>query len=569
MLRAIDIRNVVLIDRLTLTFPEQGALCALTGETGAGKSILLDSLGLALGRRAESGLVRRGADQAIVSATFEPDAGHPSFRLLDDQGIPGEDLLILRRTLGADGRSRAFINDQPVSIGFLGQVGQTLVEVHGQFDTHGLLDPKTHRGLLDRYACVSAQTPAAWEAWQSLERRYQDARRAAEQARTEEDFLRQSIEDLDALSPEPGEDATLSELRERLMHRENMLSALGDAHRMLCGDQGDGGAEPLVGGAARVLERMSAHGGSAFDEIIAALDRAAGELSDAMASIETVSADLTEGERSLEEIDDRLHAIRAQARKHGCAPDDLPARRDALAARLDLITHEDERLAALEHEISAARAAYIDAARAAHDRRCAAAAELDSLIAGELVPLKLGKAQFETQILDLPETGWGPYGYDQVRFLVATNPGSAPGPLHKIASGGELSRFMLAMKVVMSRTGDAGTLIFDEVDSGIGGSTADAVGERLARLGRDRQVLVVTHAPQVAARAAYHWIVSKTDERDEGGAIVRTGIHPLDDPAQRREEIARMLSGAEITPEARAAAEKLLEAQDEKDFVRA
>ncbi|MCB9991891.1 MAG: DNA repair protein RecN [Rhodospirillales bacterium] len=544
MLAALAIKNVVLIDQLTIEF--QPGFCALTGETGAGKSILLDSLGLALGARSETGLVRRGQDQAQVSAEFHLETEHPVHAFLGGQGLESDNTLILRRIVKADGGSRAFINDQPVSIGLLKQAGDMLVEIHGQFDTQGLLDPKTHKDMLDDYAGIDrAALSAAWETWQTAKQKLQTAQDDMDKARAEENYLRQAVEDLDALAPQPGEEQTLAHLRERLMKRDQIMEGLNGAYETLSE------ADNMIGSASRMLERAGDDGQAMID----GADRASAEIREVISLIQGLSADLDENDYSLSEIDDRLYALRGQARKHQCDVDDLPAVRETLAQQLNLIDAQDGALAGLMKQVDQSRAAYLDAARKTHEQRTKTAAKLDKLVAAELPPLKLDKARFVTQVEQLEEdSAWGPGGFDRVRFLVATNPGSAPGPLNKIASGGEMSRFMLALKVVMAATGMAGSMIFDEVDSGIGGATASAVGDRLARLARDKQILVVTHAPQVAARAAHHLIVLKSGKED-----VKTTVIPLDELHERREEIARMISGAEITTEARAAADKLME----------
>ncbi len=546
MLTALTIQNIVLIDRLAIEFA--AGFCALTGETGAGKSILLDSLGLALGARSEAGLVRRGEAQAQVTAAFELSSDHPAYETLhgSDLVIESGEPLILRRIVKADGGSRAFINDQPVSVGLLKRVGDLLVEIHGQFDTQGLLDPKTHRVLLDDYAAVDTGGLAArWHEWRGAQKTLDEARTAIETARAEEAYLRQALEDLDALAPEPGEEERLAALRARLMKREQIMESLNTAY------QGLSEADATIGTVARVLERTGDDGAELRD----GLDRTAAELQEVIGGIQALSADLEHSGYALSEIDDRLFALRGQARKHECTADELPAKRDELAAQLNMIEAQDDALADLTRAVETARAAYVAAAETARSARQKAAAKLDRLVGRELPPLKLEKARFVTQVAALDEDGYGPAGMDDVRFLVATNPGRAPGPLHKIASGGEMARFMLALKVVLAGTGTAGSLVFDEVDSGIGGATASAVGERLARLAQDKQILVVTHSPQVAARAAHHWIILKSGDKND----VTTTIIPLAELYERREEIARMLAGAEITGEARAAAERLIE----------
>lgn len=547
MLVSLTIKNVVLIESLTIEFCK--GFCALTGETGAGKSILLDSLGLALGARSESGLVRKGAEQAQVIAEFAVSGSHPVHGVLREAEIAAveNEPVLLKRIVGADGRSRAFINDQPVSAGILRLAGDMLVEIHGQFDTHGLLDAKTHRALLDDYAAIDASVVSnAWKTWQAAERTLKAETEKMEQARRDEDYLRQAVEDLDGLSPEEGEEENLSSLRSRLMQREKILEGLSTSYHQI------GEAEALLGTAWRALEKASPEETAPLRE---GLDRAGAELQEVLSSIQALSSDLEHSEYSLEEIDDRLFALRGQARKHHCTVDELPHIRNELAAQLDAIEQQDNILSDLIRQVEKARQDYVEKAKTVSVSRKEAAEKLDRLVAEELPPLKLDKAAFVTQLELLDEREWGAYGFDRVCFLVATNPGSAPGALNKIASGGEMARFMLALKVVMAEVGSAGTLVFDEVDSGIGGSTAAAVGQRLARLAGNSQILVVTHSPQVAARATSHWIVSK-DHQDG----VRTHIIPLQDLPERREEIARMLAGAEITEEARAAAQKLLEA---------
>jgi DNA repair protein RecN (Recombination protein N) len=547
MLVSLTINNVVLIDRLNIEF--QRGFSALTGETGAGKSILLDSLGLALGARSESGLVRKGTEQAQVSAEFAVKPGHPLLKILHNANIEIEQTksggsVILRRSVGTDGRSRAFINDQPVSVTLLKQAGETLVEIHGQFETHGLLDPRAHAVLLDEYAGVdTGAIAAAWNAWRDAERAITEAQERARRAKAEEDYLRAALDTLNELDPQPGEEEKLAALRGKLMRRGQTMENLGAAR------DGIEVAQDTLNGVWRALEKADA------DDLLKGLDSVLAELQEVGAQVQSLSADLEDNEYSLPEIDDRLFEIRGQARKHNVAADELPKLREDLAAQLALIGRQEEMLDELRAKAGAARTLFVKAAEAAGAARRKAAEKLDKLVAKELPPLKLDKARFVTNVAKLPESEWGPAGQDNVRFLVATNPGSEPGALNKIASGGEMARFMLALKVVMAETGSAGTLVFDEVDTGIGGATASAVGERLARLAAKRQILVVTHSPQVAARASHHWIVLKDGRKD-----VTTKVIPLAEAAARQEEIARMLSGSEITKEARAAADKLLEA---------
>jgi DNA repair protein RecN (Recombination protein N) len=558
MLVSLAIRDFVLIERLDLAF--ESGLSALTGETGAGKSILLDALGLALGGRAEAGFVRKGAQQASVAASFDVDVGHPALARLAEQGIdapePGAPL-ILRRVLSADGRSRAFANDQACSVGLLRDLGETLVEVHGQFDTHGLFDPATHVGLLDAWAGLGADAASLaglHAAWRTALRAETAATEAVARARTEEEWLRHAAGEIGALAPVEGEAAKLAETRAILQAREKLAAALAEARGEM---ENHKGVEATLRAAGRALERVAAHAGGRFDKAIAALDRAASEAMDAAAEIEAAGDALTEGGQDLEGTEERLFALKALARKHRVEIDALPALHADLAARLAALDDGAAGLKKLAQETAAAKSAYLGAARALSAARNAAAAKLDKALARELPPLKLEKAKFRTRVAPLPETGWGAHGIDAVAFEVATNPGSEPGPLAKIASGGELARFMLALKVVLAkadaRRGHAPALVFDEVDAGIGGAVAAAVGERLARLAREAQVLVVTHSPQVAAKADTHLRVAKiASARSTATRVETLGT------GERREEIARMLAGATITDAARAAADALL-----------
>ncbi|PWC36339.1 DNA repair protein RecN [Azospirillum sp. TSO35-2] len=554
MLVSLTIRDVVLIERLSLSFRK--GLCALTGETGAGKSILLDALGLALGARADSGLVRHGADQAAVTAEFELSGDHPAFAILKEQGLDadsGDGALVIRRTVNADGRSRAWVNDQPVGVGLLKTLGAELVEVHGQFDTHGLLNPQTHRSVLDAYAGLAgqaAQVAAAHRAWRQVEDARHSAAADIARARSEEEYLRHAVAELDALSPKPGEEAELAENRAVLMHREKLVDGMNAAYAELSGDRG---VERALSSAIRTLSRIADKAGGTLDPVIAALDRAATEAGEAIAALQSASSGVDMDPRALEKLEERLFALRAAARKHGVEVDALAALRDDMAGRLLLIEDQGDLLAKLAKEAEAARASFHTAAKTLSDARREAAGRLDVAVAAELAPLKMEKAKFRTLVEPLDESEWNASGIDRVAFQVATNPGSPPGALNKIASGGELARFMLALKVVLAQTSTVGTLVFDEVDTGIGGAVAAAVGERLETLGHGLQVLVVTHSPQVAARGTVHLKVQKSQK----GEQVTTGVAELDGD-ERREEIARMLSGATVTAEARAAAESLI-----------
>lgn len=544
MLTRLNINNVVLIDQLTIDFKH--GLCVLTGETGAGKSVLLDSLGLALGVRAESGLVRKGAESARVTASFQLTENHDAHKVLQDADILIEDdLLLMRRVVYTSGKSRAFINDQPVSIGLLKQIGDTLVEIHGQFETQGLLNPATHRSMLDAYAGITHKPlHAQWENWQDAQSKLYELQNLSSRAREEEEYLRLSVQDLQTLDPQKGEEETLASMRERLKNREATLEALNLASLHLNAE--DDPVQKAIAALSRLQDDK-------INQIIATLENAANEISEAAALVQTLYTDLQDEAYNLEEIDDRLHALRMQARKHNCIVDDLPEMLETLAAQLDMIERSDETLKDAQAECEAAKQKYAGAAQKITSQRQKVATKLNALVQKELAPLKLEKARFVTDITPKDEIDWSANGTDQVRFLVATNPGADPGPIHKIASGGEMSRFMLALKVIIAQEGSTHSFIFDEVDAGIGGATADAVGERLARLANSKQVLVVTHAPQVAARANHHMIVQKS-----GKDVVTTNITPLETREARCEEIARMLAGADITPEARAAADKLM-----------
>ncbi len=554
MLQSLSIRDVVLVDRLDIEF--QPGLSVLTGETGAGKSIVLDALGLTLGARADAGLVRHGAVQAVVSAGFALPDDHPVRAVLAEQGLDVEGPIVLRRVQGADGRSRAFVNDQPVSIGLLRRLGDALVEVQGQADEHGLADPAVQRALLDAFGGLDAAAAAVREAWAAWRRAAAARRQAdpeAEAARAEEDFLRHAVGELDALDPRPGEGETLAATRTLLMNAEGLVEALAGAEADLAGESG---CETGLGRAQRRLRGTAAKESGRLDPLLGALDRAAAEVAEAVAQLRSLSQDIEYDEGRLEAIEERLFTLRDVARKHRVETDGLAALRQDLAGRLAAIDDRGGVIEGLAAEAAAARDAYISAAEALSAGRRAAAGRLDAAVAAELPLLKLEAARFHTVVRPLDEADWGPEGREKTAFEVATNPGTPPGPLTKIASGGELSRFMLILKVVLGRAEAAPSLVFDEVDSDIGGATAAAVGERLARLAEEVQVLVVTHSPQVAARGGAHWRVSKVAGPE--GAPPVTRVEALV-AAGRAEEIARMLSGAEITDEARAQARRLLQ----------
>ena len=545
MLRSLDIRDMLIIDRLELTF--QPGLNVLTGETGAGKSILLDSLGFVLGWRGRAALVRQGAEQGEVTAVFELPEGHPARAVLDEAGLPGGDELILRRVNTADGRKTAWVNDRRCSGEVLRQLSDTLVELHGQQDDKGLLNPRGHRVLLDAFAGLDvAGMRAAWRDRQAAQRAVDETRAALDAVREEEDFLRHSVAELDDLAPQPGEDAELDATRRRMQGAERIRDDVARAFSLLGGE----GAEGAIGDALRWLEGVAPEAGEALDAPIAALGRAMIELGEAQDGVERCLAGLEFDPAELEQAEERLFAIRAQARKHGVQPDELAGYADTLRDRLAALDAGESDLEEKRAALTAAQAAYDAAAEELSTARREAAQKLDAAVMAELAPLKMERAVFETQITSADP---GPEGADAVAFTVATNPGAPAGPLNKIASGGELSRFLLALKVCLHGADSGVTMIFDEIDRGVGGATADAVGRRLAQLAAEGQVLVVTHSPQVAARGAHHWRVEK---RVDGGVTLST-VTPLA-PDERIDEIARMVAGDTITDEARAAARALL-----------
>ena len=553
MLATLSIRDFVLIEKLDLDFAHGGGLGALTGETGAGKSILIDALGLVLGARAESGVVRRGAPQASIAASFDLPRDHPARAMLAEQGFDGEDLLTLRRTIAVDGRGRAFVNDQPASVALLRRLGDTLVEIQGQMDQHGLLDTGTHRASLDAFAGLEKQAAAvasAWTAWRSAEQAHADALATAEAARRDEDFLRHAVKELKALAPRADDEETLAS--ERALMRAG--SALGESVTQALAELEQGrGAVASLRTAHRLIERNADKANGRLDAPLAALDRALSEATEAQAQLEMARDALEFDPARLEKIEERLFALRAMARKHNVAVAGLSELAEKFSTQLAALDDGEAGLKSFAAEAKAARATYVSAAEAQSAARRKGAAKLDRAVAAELGPLKLERAKFVTEVAALPEAEWSAAGTDRVQFTVSTNPGAPPAPIARIASGGELSRFLLALKVCLAKVGDAPTIVFDEVDSGIGGATAAAVGERLKRLAKDVQVLVVTHSPQVAAVADRHWLIRKTTTR----TAASTDVMALDAQG-RREEIARMLSGAEVTVEARAAADRLL-----------
>jgi DNA repair protein RecN (Recombination protein N) len=549
MLRQLAIRDVVLVDRLELEF--EPGLCALTGETGAGKSILLDALGLALGARADSSLVRSGEEQASVSAEIVLPAGHMALSALSDQDIMVErgEPLVLRRTLKADGGSRAFAGGAAVPAILLREIGTQCIEIHGQHDDRGLLNPRGHRDLLDAFGRIdTAAIASVWSSVVRLEAELAQARTAAAAAERDRDYLTHACSEIDALSPAQGEEGALSNERAAMQAGVKAGEALNGLDELLGGSDG---ALAQLRLAARRIERGAAEH-ELLAEALAALDRALIEATEAEDKITRAAEVLACDPARLDAVETRLFDIRALARKHRVEPDALAEFGVQLHAQLAAIQQSSERIAALEGTLEAARLEYSEVSSLVSAARRAAAIRLDAAVAEELRPLKLDAAQFRTAIAAGEP---GPSGSDRIAFEVSTNPGAPFGPLTKIASGGELSRFILALKVALAEAGSAATMIFDEIDRGVGGAVASAIGERLARLSVQAQVLVVTHSPQVAARAAHHYRIEKTS----GPEGTRTMVRKLDSE-ERREEIARMLSGSSVTDEARAQASKLLEA---------
>jgi len=551
MLNSLSIRDVVLIERLDLQFA--AGLTTLTGETGAGQSILLDSLGLALGARADTGLIRSGAEQAVVAAVFSVADGHPALAMLAEHGLDSGPEILLRRIVTRDGRSRALVDDQPVSVAFLKTLSASLIEVQGQHEQVGLADPANHILLLDAFGVAPEalrDVAATHKAWKDAASRLKAAEQRIEETAREEEFLRHAVDELSRLNPQVGEEDELAAERLRLQSGERKAEAIAAALAELTPrDRRALGPAAHLRAAARVLGKIA---GPAA-EALAAIERAEEALAEAETLLERMAAEAQDDPRALEATEERLFALRAAARKHGVAVVLLPEFLAQLRGRLTDLETGVADIAALTAETAARRGEYVALAAALSDMREKAGAALMAALAKELPPLKLERAKFVVERTMLPEAAWGARGADAVRFLIATNPGEATGALDKIASGGELSRLMLGLKVVLSGGAAVETLIFDEVDSGIGGATAAAVGERLARVAEGVQVLVVTHSPQVAARGAAQLRVAKRIVNDRAVTVVET----LRD-AERREEIARMLAGEFITDAAREAAASLL-----------
>jgi DNA repair protein RecN (Recombination protein N) len=554
MLTQLAIRDIVLIDRLDLSF--EAGLSVLTGETGAGKSILLDAFALALGARGDGSLVRHGEAQGQVTAVFQPSADHPVHALLRDYDIAHEGDVILRRVQMADGRTRALVNDQTVSVQALKAIGASLVEIHGQHDDRALADPATHRMILDLFSGAEAELRAVREAYsahKAAKNALASHRVQVEKARKEADFLRHAVEELTTLHPEAGEEEALATRRHFMMQAEKITGEINDALEMVAGQASP---VPSLSAAQRRLARRSGEAEALVGPSVKALEGALNALEESRTALESALRAAEFDPYELERTEERLFALRAAARKYNVPADELAALAARYADEVMAIDAGEGRLIQLEAEVEAADLEYCKAAQALSVQRYQAAAQLEASVGAELPPLKLERARFIVS-MERDETARGPEGFDHVEFWVETNPGTRPGPMMKVASGGELSRFMLALKVSLADRGSAPTLVFDEIDTGVGGAVADAIGQRLARLAEKVQVLSVTHAPQVAARAVTHFLIAKGDAGKTGK--IATRVVTIDE-THRREEIARMLSGAEITQEARAAASKLMEA---------
>lgn len=552
MLVQLSIRDIVLIERLEL---DLGAgLSVLTGETGAGKSILLDSLSLALGARGDGALVRHGQDAGQVIAVFDVAPDHPARQFLRENDLDDEGDLIFRRMQSADGRTRAFINDQSVSVQLMRQAGRLLVEIHGQHDERALIDTDGHRRLLDAFGGLTGDAEAVsalYRGWKDAERKLKQHRAHIEEAAREADYLRSSVEELQTLSPVDGEEDELAERRATMMKSERIAGDIAEALEFL---NGNASPVPMIASLVRRLERKSHEAPGLLEETVELLDAALEKLSSAQMEVEAALDRAAFDPKELERAEERLFALRGAARKYNVPVTELPALAERMVAALDELDAGEAKLEALTEAAGAAEKAYFEAARVLSSRRQETGTHLSDAVMAELPALKLERARFTAVVL-ADEAGAGAEGIDTVSFEVQTNPGTRPGPIMKVASGGELSRFLLALKVALADKGSAPTLVFDEIDTGVGGAVADAIGQRLKRLAENVQVLSVTHAPQVAARAGGHFLISKGS--GGGKDTVSTRVEVIG-PEARQEEIARMLAGASVTAEARAAAAKLL-----------
>jgi DNA repair protein RecN (Recombination protein N) len=557
MLVQLSIRDIVLIERLDLGF--EAGLSVLTGETGAGKSILLDSLSLALGGRGDGGLVRHGEDKGQVTATFEVGMDHPARLLLRENGLDDDGDLIFRRVQSADGRTKAYVNDQAVSVQMMRQLGQHLVEIHGQHDDRALVDTNAHRALLDAFAGLSDEVVSVqglYRTWKDAERGLKVHRAKVEAAAREADYLRSSVEELEALSPRDGEEEELAERRSVMQKSERIAGDIAEASEFL---NGNASPVPIIASMMRRLERKSHEAPGLLEDTVQLLDAALDNLSNAQMEVEAALRRTEFDPRELERVEERLFALRAAGRKYSVPVTDLPALAERMVTDLADLDAGEEKLAKLEAQLGVVKADFDQAALSLSEKRRNAAAALSEAVMAELPALKLERARFTVEVTSDASSATAD-GIDVVEFHVQTNPGTRPGPIMKVASGGELSRFLLALKVALADRGSAPTLVFDEIDTGVGGAVADAIGQRLKRLSKTVQVLSVTHAPQVAARASTHLLIAKGPAGD-GTERIATRVATMQ-PEHRTEEIARMLAGASVTDEARAAAARLLAAQD-------
>lgn len=553
MLIQLSIRDIVLIERLDLAF--ETGLSVLTGETGAGKSILLDSLSLALGGRGDGDLVRHGEDKGQVTAVFDVGMDHGARRLLRENGIDDDGDLIFRRVQTSDGRTKAYVNDQPLSVQLMRQAGQMLVEIHGQHDDRALVDTHAHRNLLDAFAGISedvAGVSQLYRVWRDTERTLKKHREKVENAAREADYIRSSVEELEKLSPQDGEEDDLADRRQKMMKAERIAGDIAEASEFL---NGNASPVPHIASLVRRLERKSHEAPELLEDTVALLDAALDQLSNAQMEVEAALRKTEYDPKELERVEERLFALRAASRKYSVPVTELPALAVRMISDLADLDAGEEKLAKLEAEVGATKASYEAAARSLSEKRHHAGDALAAAVMSELPALKLERARFMVVITTNSDEATAD-GIDVVEFHVQTNPGTRPGSIMKVASGGELSRFLLALKVALADRGSAPTLVFDEIDTGVGGAVADAIGQRLKRLSDRVQVLSVTHAPQVAARAATHLLISK-GPASEGSEKIATRVATME-PKDRTEEIARMLAGASVTEEARAAAARLL-----------
>ena len=550
MLVSLSVRNVVLIEALDFSFGN--GFCVLSGETGAGKSVLMEALALAAGRRADSALLRTGTNESTVTALFEVDTRHPAVVFAAEHGVETDGRFLFRRVLARDGRGGAFVNDIPVTVRFLEQLGHRLLQIHGQHDRRGLLDPTRHREFLDAFGSLLPdvrELGKRYQAWRDAETAHEDAAESLSKTLAAGEETRSQLAELDALAPVPGEVEQLARRREFLMHATQLADVLEELASILGDDPGGGGAAAHLQRPAAAMDGFPAVSGP-FSELKGALNRALVELAETRNLLDAVRADLDLDPQELDQVETRLFALRSVARRHGVPPDELGSVHETLRGRAGGVVADEDAVKRLGDAAAAARRKFERGVEALSAGRRKAGALLDERIGDELEGLRMGAARFATDLEDLPKEKWGPQGGERVRFRVSTVRGSAPGSLERIASGGELSRFLLAVHIVLARVTDPATLVFDEIDAGVGGAVADAVGARLSRLARRHQVFAVTHQPQVAARGRCQWLILR-----DGDSV---SAYELDDAA-RVDEIARMMSGQDLTDEARAAAKRLLQ----------